>query len=88
MAMAGWSELESFETLSVPVRMFRSDASGLRVCLLSCEGPLVSGYTVLATEATTNEVSVPLPLCLCVSASVSVSLPLSLSLPLTLSLTL
>ncbi len=52
---AGWTELESFDRLSVPVRMFKSDLSGLRVCLLSCEGPLVSGYTVLATEATTNE---------------------------------
>jgi Zn-dependent M16 (insulinase) family peptidase len=52
---AGWTELESFDRLSVPVRMFKSDASGLRVCLLACEGPLVSGYSVLATEATTNE---------------------------------
>eukprot|EP01046_Picozoa_sp_COSAG06_P076290 COSAG06_NODE_24275_length_667_cov_1.505282_1_plen_47_part_10 len=42
---AGWTELESFDRLSVPVRMFKSDASGLRVCLLACEGPLVSGYS-------------------------------------------
>ena len=28
---AGWTELESFDRLSVPVRMFKSDASGLRV---------------------------------------------------------
>ncbi len=52
---AGWTELESFDRLSVPVRMFKSDATGLRVCLLACEGPLVSGYVVLATEATTND---------------------------------
>ena len=51
----GWTELPAFDRLGVPVRMFSSDVSGLRVCLLNCEGPLVSGYTVLATEATTNE---------------------------------
>ena len=50
----GWQEFPAFTSLSVPVRLFVSP-SGLRVCLLACEGPLVSGYAVLATEATTNE---------------------------------
>ena len=34
------------------MQVFESTRSGLRVCLLACEGPLVSGYAVLATEAT------------------------------------
>ena len=49
----GWSELPAFTEMSVPVRIFVSP-SGMRVCLLQCEGPLVNLYAVLATEAITN----------------------------------
>ena len=49
----GWSELPTFTEMSVPVRIFVSP-SGMRVCLLQCEGPLVNLYAVLATEAITS----------------------------------
>eukprot|EP01047_Picozoa_sp_COSAG01_P045633 COSAG01_NODE_4221_length_5227_cov_3.990445_1_plen_241_part_00 len=51
----GWEELPSISEAGIDIRHFVSGRSGLRVCLLACEGPLVNGYTVLATEATTNE---------------------------------
>ena len=50
----GWVALPEFKELTVPVKIFESK-SGLRVCLLECEGPLVSGYAVLPTEAKSND---------------------------------
>jgi hypothetical protein len=58
-AREDWSCVASFEADRIPIALYVSNRTGLRVCTAMVEGPIVNGFFALATEAVATDYAHP-----------------------------
>ena len=58
-----FSEVAHFVSNGIPVRKYRSSATGLTIALAEVEGPVVNGFFTLSTEGSKLDYVISVPSC-------------------------